>query len=302
MISYSDTALTISETLQTNAIVWIHSLPEQEMGPSRRILEDLESLAIVGGLPVFAYAARNRAELVDLFRQLTAKADQGLRPVLHVDAHGTAADGLLLAPSGERVGWSEIIEDLRALNVATANNLTCIFALCFGLHLYKQVSLKQPVPAYLFCAPAEEISVGSLEAQTLAFYQEMNRTSNVTAAFEATLGGVMQSFHCQGLFLQSLVRYIRTYRNGGMRQDRLERMVTAVLQRDGIENPSSAELKEARRKIRETLKPGQKVIDVFAQSFLIGRAPAFTYVDVDRFLERSVPSGNLNRARRRAER
>ena len=41
MLSYSGTALTISETLQTNAIVWIHSLPEQEMGPSRRILEDL---------------------------------------------------------------------------------------------------------------------------------------------------------------------------------------------------------------------------------------------------------------------
>src|SRR4051812_32790736 len=49
MISYSDTALTISETLQTNAIVWIHSLPEREMGPSRRILEDLEGLTSAGG-------------------------------------------------------------------------------------------------------------------------------------------------------------------------------------------------------------------------------------------------------------
>jgi len=33
-----------------------------------------------------------------------------------------------------------------------------------------------PVPTYLFCAPPEEISVGVLEAQTLAFYREMNRT------------------------------------------------------------------------------------------------------------------------------
>lgn len=234
MISYSDTGLTISETLQTNAIVWIHSLPEQEMGPTRRILEDLEGLASVGGFPISVYAVRNRAELSELLMQLTAMAEQGLRPVLHVDAHGTVAEGLLLSPSGERVTWSEIIDDLRALNVATANNLTCIFALCFGLHLYRQVSLKRPVPAYLFCAPPEEISVGFLEAQTLAFYREMNRTSNVTAAFEATLGGVMQSFHCQGLFFQSLLRYIRTYCIGRMRQDRLERMVTAVLQRDGI--------------------------------------------------------------------
>ncbi|WP_287260174.1 hypothetical protein [Mesorhizobium sp.] len=215
--------------------------------------------------------------------------------MLHVDAHGTDADGLLLAPSGEHVGWAEIIEDLRALNVATANNLTCIFALCFGLHLYKQVSLKRPVPSYLFFAPPEETSVGFLEAQTLAFYREMNRTSNVTAAFDATLGAAMQSFHCQGLFLQSLLRYISTYCIGRLRQDRLERMVTAVLQRDGIVNPSSAQLKQARRKIRESLKPGQKVIDVFAPSFLIGRAPAFTYADLDRILKRSVPSGRSQR-------
>ncbi|RWO29677.1 MAG: hypothetical protein EOS10_22855 [Mesorhizobium sp.] len=295
MISYSDTALTISEPLQTNAIVWIHSLPEREMGPSRRVLEDLEGLASAGGFPVFAYAVGDRAELRELFRQLRTQAEQGLRPVLHVDAHGTDADGLLLAPSGEHVGWAEIIEDLRALNVATANNLTCIFALCFGLHLYKQVSLKRPVPSYLFFAPPEETSVGFLEAQTLAFYREMNRTSNVTAAFDATLGAAMQSFHCQGLFLQSLLRYISTYCIGRLRQDRLERMVTAVLQRDGIVNPSSAQLKQARRKIRESLKPGQKVIDVFAPSFLIGRAPAFTYADLDRILKRSVPSGRSQR-------
>jgi hypothetical protein len=287
MIRYTATALTISETLQTNAIVWVHSLPEQEMGPSRRVLEDLEGLATVGGLPVFVYAVRNRAELSELFVQLTAEAEQGLRPLLHVDAHGTVAEGLLLAPSGDRVGWSEIIEDLRALNVATANNLTCIFALCFGLHLYKQVSLKRPVPAYFFCAPPEEISVGFLEAQTLEFYRKMNRSLKVTDAFEATLGGVMQSFHCQGLFLLSLLRYIRTYCIGRMRQDRLERMVTAVFQRDGIVNPSSAQLRQVRREIRQALKPGQKTIDSFAPSFLIGRPPAFSYADLDRVLKRS---------------
>ena len=84
MISYSDTALTISETLQTNAIVWIHSLPDGEMGPSRRILEDLEALANFGGFPLFEYAVRDRAGLGDIFKQLRAEAEQGLRPVLHL--------------------------------------------------------------------------------------------------------------------------------------------------------------------------------------------------------------------------
>lgn len=288
MISYSDTALTISETLQTNAIVWIHSLPDGEMGPSRRILEDLEALANFGGFPLFEYAVRDRAGLGDIFKQLRAEAEQGLRPVLHFDAHGTMADGLLLAPSGERIGWSDVIELLRGLNAATANNLTCVFALCFGLHLYRQVSLKKPVPAYLFFAPPSEISVGFLEAQTLAFYREINRTSNVTAAFQATLGANMASFHCQGLFFQSLLRYIRTYCLGRQRQDRHERMVSAIFQRDENSNPSRAQLQEARLKIKEFLKPGQSLIDHFATSFLVGRAAAFTYADIDRILARSA--------------
>ena len=56
MISYSGTGLTISEKLQTNSIVWLHSLPEDEMGPRRRILEDLEDLARADGFPAFHHA------------------------------------------------------------------------------------------------------------------------------------------------------------------------------------------------------------------------------------------------------
>ena len=290
MISYSGTALTISETLQTNAIAWIHSLPKGEMGPTRRILEDLEGLASAGGFRVFEYAVGDRAELEKAFNELTSSAEQGLRPVLHVDAHGTVADGLLLAPSGEQVEWADVIELLRKLNVATENNLTCVFALCFGLHLYKKVSLKKAVPAYLFCAPPSEISVGFLEDQTLAFYRKINQTSNVTAAFNATLGASMKSIHCQGLFFQSLLRYIRTYCMGKRRQERQERMLTAVLKRDGIVNPSNEQLSQARKDVCESLKPGQSLIDHFAPSFLVGRDAAFKYEDLDKVLKFSTTS------------
>lgn len=290
MISYSASELTMSETLQTNAIVWIHSLPEREMGSTRRILEDLEGLAATGGFPVFEHAVGDRTELVKMFNELTSSAEQGLRPILHVDAHGTVADGLLLAPSGERIGWTDVIELLRRLNVATENNLTCVFALCFGLHLYKEVSLKKAVPAYLFCAPLSEITVGFLEDQTLAFYRKINQTSNVTDAFNATFGANMQSFHCQGLFFQSLLRYIRNDCMGKRRQEREEQMVTAVLEHNGIVNPSNEQLRQARKDVREFLTPGQGLIDRFAPSFLIGRDAAFKYEDLEKVLKRSTTS------------
>ena len=284
MISYSGTELTISETLQTNAIVWIHSLPEDEMGPTRRILEDLEGLAKADGFPVIECAVGDHAELERTFNKLTSCAEHGLRPILHVDSHGTVADGLLLAPSSERVGWADVIELVRRLNVATENNLTCIFALCFGLHLYKEVSLKKAVPAYLFCAPASEISVGFLQEKTLSFYREVNRSSNVTAAFKATLGANMELFHCQGLFFQSLLRYIRTYCMGKGRQQRQEKMVTAYLKRDEIVAPTNEQLRQVRKAIRKSLEPGQCLIDHFAPSFLISRDAAFKYEDLEKCL------------------
>ena len=290
MISYSASELTMSETLQTNAIVWIHSLPEREMGSTRRILEDLQGLATTGGFPVFEYAVSDRTELVKIFNELMSSAEQGLRPILHVDAHGTVADGLLLAPSGERIGWTDVIELLRRLNVATENNLTCVFALCFGLHLYKEVSLKKAVPAYLFCAPPSEITVGFLEGQTLAFYRKINQNSNVTDAFNATFGANMQSFHCQGLLFQSLLRFIRNDCMGKRRQERKEQMVTAVLERNGIVNPSNEQLRQARKHVSEILTPGQSLIDRFAPSFLIGRDAAFKYEDLEKVLKRSTTS------------
>lgn len=286
-ISFSDTALTISETLQINSIVWIHSLPPDEMGPTRRILEDLDMLARTGGFHVIERHVRDHGELVRTMNELAEQATRGLRPILHVDAHGSSQEGMLLAPSGDRVGWSDVIELLRTLNVATGNNLVAVFALCFGLHIYKQVSLKKPVPSFLFFAPPSEISVGFLEAQTLAFYRHVNHSSNVTQAFAKTLSGPMEAFHCQGLFLQALVRYIRTHCRGKARERRQEQMVTALLERNGIANPTSAQLKRIRRDIRAVLSPGQSLIDRFAAGFLVGRNAAFTYADIDRVLQRN---------------
>ncbi|MEW4461329.1 hypothetical protein AB1K42_24795 [Roseibium algicola] len=297
MISYSGTSLTISETLETNSIVWIHSLPENEMGPTRRILEDLEGLSIADGFQLIEHSAGNRAEFESVLSKLTTDAADGLRPILHVDAHGTADEGLLFAPSGDRMSWIEIIGLLRGLNVATANNLTCVFALCFGLHLYKQVSLMEPVPAYLFIAPPSEISVGFLEAQTLAFYREINRTNNVTAAFQSTLDENMALIHCQGLLFQSLLRYIFTYCKGRERRKRQEQLVTAILKRNNISKPSIVQLKAVRQAIRVSLKPGQKLIDQFAPEFLINRCPAFEYADLDTALHHSKEFSRSNRAR-----
>lgn len=286
-ISYTDTALSISETLDVNAIVWLHSLPQIEMGPSNRILEDLETLAGVDGFKVIRREVPDRKALITVMAELAEQARAGLRPILHLDAHGTAEEGLLLAPSADRIRWNVMIDLLRDLNVAARNNLVTVFALCFGLHLYKDVSLMKAVPSYMFFAPSSEVTVGFLESQTLAFYKQVNDSSNITEAFRSTLAAQMESFHCQGIFLNAIARYVRTECRGKRRRDRQEQLVTAILKRDKITNPTGEQLREIREKIRHALDPGQGLVDRFAPAFLIGRSAAFNYEDVERVLDAS---------------
>ncbi len=67
-------------------------------------------------------------------------------------------------------------------------------------------------------------------------------------------------------------------------------MLTAVLKRDGIVNPSNEQLSQARKDVCESLKPGQSLIDHFAPSFLVGRDAAFKYEDLDKVLKCSTTS------------
>lgn len=292
MIEFSTDALVMSESLLINSVVWVRSLPEHELGPTRRILEDLSSQELANGFKVFEFEISTRAEFVDLMRRLSEDAVSGLRPILHIDAHGSEQDGLVLAPSGERVTWPELIDGLRGLNKATENNLVCVLALCFGLHGYKEVSLSKAVPAYLFSAPEKEVSVGFLESETAEFYRLANETGNVTSAFTQTLGSQMISFHCQGLFFQALLRYVRAHCSNKDRQQRLERLVTEALKQQQNTQPTSGELKELRNQIKRLLVPGQHIIDHFAPTFLIGRQALFSYSDIQRILDKDYPGHN----------
>ncbi|QPA25812.1 hypothetical protein IR196_06920 [Brucella anthropi] len=288
MISFSESHATISETLQTNSIVWIHSLLDAEMGPTRRMIEGVEGLITVGGFPVIEKKAGTKNELLAILTELAKEAKAGLRPIVHFDMHGSLDEGLLLAPSGERVSWAETIGALRRLNGATGNNLVCVFALCFGLQSYREVRLKEAAPAYFFCGPPAEITVGLLEIQTVAFYREMHLSGNVTAAFDKTLKAGMDSFHCQGLFFQALLRYIARHCSSKHRAERAEKLVSAILKRDGIANPSPAQLKGIRKQVKYMLTPGQHIVDLFAPHFLAGRPAAFGYSDLKKVLDRSA--------------
>ncbi|MEX0300577.1 MAG: hypothetical protein AB3N28_16000 [Kordiimonas sp.] len=194
----------------------------------------------------------------------------------------SALKRIAIASGKEFIAWQEALPALGRLNLATENNLVCIFALCFGLQLYKHVSLTSTVPAYLFGAPLTTITVGTLVDETFNFYHQTFQTGNVTSSFEATLGKHMDSFHCQGLFFQVLRHYITNSCKGKDFKKRKEQLLTKLMQHQGIENPTAEQLQVGRAQIKEFLKPSQKLIDQYAPKFLAGRSAAFTFSDLEK--------------------
>jgi hypothetical protein len=273
--------LSIAEPLQINAVIWIGSLAEDEQELSGWMVEDLENLTQTGGLPVFEHAVENRGDLFKVLDQLAEDAKQGLRPILHFDTHGNSDAGISLKPSGEWASWPELMDRLRAINITTGNNLVVVFGLCHGLHFYKHAELKKAAPAYLFAAAEEAVTDHFLLDEVPEFYRQVQATGAFLEPFDATLGKEMTLINCQGLFLKALAHYVKTHTRGDVFEARVARVTQVKLQQAGVIAPTAEQLAEATAQIRAGLEPSEKIIEHFAPAFLVGRAPGFTYADVE---------------------
>lgn len=289
--------LTLGDTLRINSVVWIRSLGEDEVNPSRRMVEDLRPLAAAAGMDFREILVTDRAGLLQVLSVLSDEVGRGLLPILHFDCHGSADRGLELRPSGEFLDWEELADALRILNTRTGNNLCCVFGVCFGLHMSKQLTLTRPCPYYLTIAPEREITVGVLEARTAPFYREIFVSGDITRAYAKVLKPELRLFHCKAVFAEALATYIARNCVGAAASRRLEKMVTAVLQKGGITKPTAAQLGDARRKVKAALKPSQALIDRYAPTFLIARPPGFGFAELKRLAD-----GHVKRARLRERR
>lgn len=270
---------TISETLQINAVIWIRSLPEEQRGPSNRIIEDLIPHCVMNRLHFEQHEVKTTQELDLILSRTASAAVVGLRPIIHFDGHGSPDHGLRLSAT-ESYSWPRLADQLRIINRATQNNLSCVFATCYGYHICRQISLSQATPFYLLLAPPEIVHEGFLEAQTMAFYRRASESSNITRAYRETLSKEMMLYHCQGLFLESLATYVAQSCTGEAKRLRFEDTLTRSLDHHGIAKANRQQLRKHRGHIKKGLKPGQKIINHYAPTFLIGRTPQFSYQDV----------------------
>jgi hypothetical protein len=271
--------LKLSSTTVVNSIFWITSLHPKERGTTQRVHDDLLPYLNSIGLPFQAFNPQSAAELLATLDAIAGAASSGTKPIVHFDTHGNAKHGIYVAASGEFVSWVQLIERLRAINIATQNNLCVVSAACFSLHAIQPLKITQPCPFLMLIAPEREVTFGFIEDKTFGFYRDLFAGSNITTAFERHLAPALKIFHSERMLAISLTRYIRSSCIGKDGDRRREDLLTKALS-GGI--PNNRHNKRMIRKAAKVMtKPTQRLIDEYASTFLIGRKVEYTINDLE---------------------
>lgn len=267
-----------------NSVIWLTSLPDDELGPTRRMVEDMEALTAEITV-VFQHIELTSAEhLKKQLGELTLHASEhGMRPLLNFDMHGSKDDGLYISQTLEYVSWSELSECLQKLNRETANNLVVVGAACFGLRAIMPIKLDKPAPFYVLLAPEEKVSFGFLAENLIKFYRELFLSGCLDTAYSRNLSDKFKYFHCEKMLFIAVAKYIKAGCKGKAAQERRERLLTEVFSQ-GMEK-TDENLKSVRKKIKEGIKPDQALLDRYAGVFLINRRCCFNMDQLLDFLD-----------------
>jgi len=281
-------AMQLDSGFSCNSVVWIASLSEAELGPSRRMTEEMETHSRHLGFHFSRIDVKQRSDFVDVCNSITFRArEQGLRPILVLDAHGNRGSGLVLSEPGQVMTWIELSALLQQINVSTLNNLCVIGAACFSLRAIAPTKLDQAAPFFVLLAPEQEVNVGFLEDNLPAFFDHLFTHGSLDEAYRRHLAEPFKYFHCEKMLLIVLARYIKSACKGKPAAKRRERLMTEVFMQ-GLEN-TQANRKEIREKLKAGLKPSQALLDKYARTFLIGRSCSFTMEQVLALLEEAEP-------------
>jgi hypothetical protein len=268
----------VSSSATVNEVFWITSLYDNERGLSSRIVEDLQVYFESIKCRFHQFEPKNAAELLRYLVQLAARARQGSKPIIHLDTHGNATEGLRIAASNEFIPWSRLVEKFRAINVAAGNNVVVVSGACFSAHLLMSLNFYEAVPFYAFFAPDTEVEAGFLESNLRPFYTELLGAADMNAAL-FHLSPKMKLYHCQALMFRVLAGYVKNYCFGKGGNKRLENLVSTA--KDAIWK-TGRPLSHWRAFARKHIVPRPQLISDAEITFLIGKPADFTIDQVSK--------------------
>lgn len=271
---------TFVSNVEVNTVVWITSLHENQKGVTRRILEDLEPYLNSQQVRFEYYEPTNAINLFNYLEYIREEAASGMLPIIHIDTHGSAEEGIYIAASNESMSWATFVEKCRQINVETKNNLCVVSLACFSFSAAREVKITSQTPFYMLAAPEVEVETGFVIDVVMPFYQHVFEKGELIGAFEAILKKKLNLMHCEEILFTAFAKYIRRSCMGKGAKKRIEALLSEAVSKGLVHN--DYDLKKIRKAIKLSIKPTQQKLDEYTNSFLMGRSVSFKLDDVDK--------------------
>lgn len=268
------TRMQFTSTAKINSLFWITSLRNDEVGVTRRVLEDLEPLCASRQLPFEQFAPATASDLLVTLDVIAERATHGMLPIIHFDTHGSANEGIHIVQSGQNVSWASLVEKLRTINRITGNNLCVVSCACFSFHVVSELDINQTAPFFILLAPEQDISAGDIEANIVSFYRDALDCEDLVTSHKRWFSETLRLFHCEKMLAIVLAKYINNAGLGQQRERRKEDLVTRAIDDGAPRNRHN--LRKLRKRANDLIRVDEALIQRFSPTFLSGKQPGFT--------------------------
>jgi hypothetical protein len=272
--------LSIASQFSNNALFILDGLTSGEFQTAERLRRELDDLAQHQSTPTVDYVkVATRDHVLVVLDQIEQECEnKAVKPIVHIEAHGDEASGLVIGEQHERVPWPELSSAIQRINIATQNNTGLVLATCYGIQAIKPMTFLAPAPFYFLIGSQSKVSAALIDDEMKRFYQCLYATGSLTDAM-LLVDEAFQQFHADRFFCKLMAEYFQTGCMGKAAIQRRERLIS-----EAVKSGASADhqnLRQMRKSVKAATKPSQGIFDRYANIFLHGRHN----IDYETFIE-----------------
>lgn len=214
--------------LLTNGVAILDCLSEGDLQTGARLWDEMRGEEPFNGTMTATYLkVGDRQQFFDTLHAIHAKAFDGYRPIIHIEAHGDADHGLCMADKSF-VSWPEFAQAMLNINWSIGNQLCVVLAACYGAHAVAGVDITKPCPYRILIGEPDEVSAGSVQESFLPFYRELMNKHALSPAIEV-LGEQFISFQAEIHFLRTFIRVYHAQSIGRRAEEHVEKLVSRAV-------------------------------------------------------------------------
>lgn len=273
--------LSITSRFSNNALIIVDALRKSDLQTAIH-LRDVVQDATSESHPGYCQYRRvtSGSEFHSFLDEINEGVKNGMRPILHIEAHGDKDLGIQISASGETIPWQTLLPKLQTINKNSKNNLGVVMAACYGLHAIRRLNFMEPSPFYFLVGSEEGVSAGYIDDSMKDFYLELNRTNSLDNAMRKVDKNFKQ-FHAEKFFYVMFGKYMKRHCMGAGGQRRVERLLTGLRERGVVTNGDT--MRAFRRCAKSFVRNPKQAFHKYASVFLHGRI-SVRYAELEKFI------------------